>query len=120
RRDEVLNFAARENIWIVEDDYDHEFSNWDNPLPSIFSLDVNQSVIYLGTFNKLMHPSLRLGYMIVPKVLIPTITAISKQTFRFVAPSLQNVMAEFIAQDHLNRHLRKVIDIANQRKKFFI
>lgn len=120
RRNELLDFAAKKNILIIEDDYDHEFSNWDKPISSIFSLDINESVVYLGTFNKLLHPSLRLGYMIIPKFLISTITAISKQTFRFVSPSLQNVMAEFISNDYLNKHLRKTIKISNQRKLVFI
>ncbi|RAV29659.1 MocR-like pyridoxine biosynthesis transcription factor PdxR [Sinomicrobium soli] len=120
RRRELLDLAARKNILIVEDDYDHEFSNWDKPISSIFSLDINDSVVYLGTFNKLLHPSLRLGYMIIPKFLISPITAISKQTFRFVPPSLQNVMAQFISNDYLNKHLRKVIKTSNQRKLVFI
>lgn len=120
RRKELLDYAAKKNILIVEDDYDHEFSNWEEPISSIFSLDINDSVIYLGTFNKLLHPSLRLGYMIIPKFMISTITAISKQTFRFVSPNLQNIMAMFISQDYLNKHLRKVIKTSNQRKQVFI
>lgn len=120
RRHELLNFAVRKGLIIVEDDYDHEFSNWEDPIPSIFSQDKHNRVVYLGTFNKLMHPSLRLGYMIVPEFLLDTVAAISKQTFRFISPSLQNVMAEFIAKDYLNRHLRKVMRTAKERKSFFI
>lgn len=120
RRKEILNLAAQKNILIIEDDYDHEFSNWDEPISSIFSLDCNDSVVYLGTFNKLLHPSLRLGYMIIPKFLISTVTALSRHTYRFVSPSLQNVMAEFISNDYLNKHLRKVIKISDQRKRQFI
>ena len=120
RRKQILDFAAQKNLLIVEDDYDHEFSNWEKPIPAIFSLDINECVIYLGTFNKLLHPSLRLGYMIIPKYLINTITAVSKQTYRFVAPSQQSVMAQFISEDYLNKHLRKVVKVSNERKLFFI
>lgn len=120
RRQELLDYAAEKNIIIVEDDYDHEFSNWEVPISSMFSLDINTSVVYLGTFNKLLHPSLRLGYMIIPKFMISTITAISKQTFRFIPPSLQNIMAMFISQDYLNKHLREVIKVSNRRKDLFI
>ena len=66
---ELLDWAENQNSLIVEDDYDNEFSNWGNPIPSIFSLDNQTRVIYQGTFNKLLHPSLRLGYIIVPKYL---------------------------------------------------
>lgn len=120
RRKKLLDYAAEKNILIVEDDYDHEFSNWEEPISSIFSLDVNDSVAYLGTFNKLLHPSLRLGYMIVPKFMLSTITAISKQTFRFISPNLQNIMAMFISQDYLNKHLREVMKVSNRRKNVFI
>lgn len=120
RRKELLDYAAEKNILIIEDDYDHEFSNWEEPISSMFSLDINDSVVYLGTFNKLLHPSLRLGYMIIPKFMISPITAIGKQTFRFISPNLQNIMAMFISQDYLNKHLREVIKISNRRKKVFI
>lgn len=120
RRQELLDYAAKKNILIVEDDYDHEFSNWEEPISSIFSLDINDSVVYLGTFNKLLHPSLRLGYMIIPKFMISPITALSKQTFRFISPNLQSIMAMFISQDYLNKHLRQVMKVSNQRKDVFI
>lgn len=120
RREEILDFAAKKNTLIIEDDYDHEFSNWDNPVSSMFSLDSNDSVVYLGTFNKLLHPSLRLGYMIIPKFLTSTTTALSRHSYRFVSLSLQHVMAEFIAHDYLNKHLREVIKVSQQRKRVFI
>ncbi|WP_262890114.1 MocR-like pyridoxine biosynthesis transcription factor PdxR [Gelidibacter japonicus] len=120
RRQELLDYATSKNILIVEDDYDHEFSNWEEPISSMFSLDINDSVVYLGTFNKLLHPSLRLGYMIIPKFMISPITAISKQTFRFISPNLQSIMAMFISQDYLNKHLRQVMKVSNLRKDAFI
>lgn len=58
RRKDLLNWASRNNSLIIEDDYDHEFSNWEKPIPSLFSLDNEDRVIYQGTFNKLLHPSL--------------------------------------------------------------
>jgi GntR family transcriptional regulator / MocR family aminotransferase len=120
RRLEILDFANKNDTFIIEDDYDHEFSNWKNPSPSIFSLDQKASVIYLGTFNKLLHPSLRLGYMIIPESIVTHVSAICKQTYRFVPPSLQNVMSQFIEKDYLNKHLRKVLNISQKRKEVFI
>ncbi len=120
RRLELLDWAKNQNSLIIEDDYDHEFSNWEKPIPSIFSLDTQNRVIYQGTFNKLLHPSLRLGYMIVPNYLIESIKAIYEQSSRFVPSSTQAIMSEFISNEHLNKHLRNVIKTSNERRNLFI
>jgi len=120
RRLELLKWASDKSTLIVEDDYDHEFSNWENPISSIFSLDNQERVIYLGTFNKLLHPSIRVGYMIVPHYLIDTITALYEQSSRFVSPSIQETLNAFIEKDYLNKHLRRVIEVSVERKELFL
>ena len=84
RRLELLKWAAKKSAIIIEDDYDHEFSNWEKPVSSIFSLDKQERVVYLGTFNKLLHPSIRLGYMIVPHYLLDTISALYEQSLSLI------------------------------------
>ncbi|MBQ0735575.1 PLP-dependent aminotransferase family protein [Aquimarina celericrescens] len=120
RRLELLDWANKKNCLIIEDDYDHEFSNWNNPITSIFGLDTGNRVIYQGTFNKLLHPSIRLGYLIVPTNFIDDLKAMYEQTLRFVSPVTQKVMSDFIEKDYLNQHLRKVVQISNERRAFFI
>ncbi|MEW4925126.1 PLP-dependent aminotransferase family protein [Algibacter sp. 2305UL17-15] len=120
RRIELLNWASKKNTFVIEDDYDHEFSNWENPISSIFSLDKQQRTIYLGTFNKLLHPSIRMGYMIVPYYLLDTVIGLYKQSSRFVPPASQNILSTFIEKDYLNKHLRKVIEATFERKAFFL
>lgn len=120
RRVELLDWASKKNSIIIEDDYDHEFSNWENPISSVFSLDNQSRVVYLGTFNKLLHPSIRIGYMIVPHFLLDTINALYQQTSRFVSPSLQESLSKFIEKDYLNKHLRNVIRVSIERKALFI
>ncbi len=119
RRLELLKWASKKSTIIIEDDYDHEFSNWENPVSSIFSLDKQERVVYLGTFNKLLHPSIRLGYMIVPNYLLDTITALYEQSSRFVSPHLQKTLSAFIEKDFLNKHLRRVIEVSIERKALF-
>ncbi|MDC9723784.1 MAG: PLP-dependent aminotransferase family protein, partial [Urechidicola sp.] len=119
RRMELLAWADNQNSLIIEDDYDHEFSNWGTPIPSIFSIDNCQRVIYQGTFNKLLHPSLRLGYMIVPPYLVKPIKAIYEQSSRFIPSSTQAIMNQFISKDYLNKHLRNVITISKERRMLF-
>jgi GntR family transcriptional regulator/MocR family aminotransferase len=120
RRIELLNWAANKNTIIIEDDYDHEFSNWENPISSIFSLDKQERTVYLGTFNKLLHPSIRLGYMIVPYYLLDTITALYQHSSRFVSPSTQKILSDFIEQNYLNKHLRHVIEVSKERREVFL
>lgn len=119
RRLKLLSWANKKNTLIIEDDYDHEFSNWDNPLASIYSLDTQERVIYLGTFNKLLHPSIRIGYMIVPHYLLDPIKGLYQQSSRFVPPSIQKTLNSFIEKDYLNKHLRNVIETSLFRKTVF-
>jgi len=120
RRTELLKWANEENTIIVEDDYDHEFSNWEDPIASVYSMDQQEQVVYLGTFNKLLHPSIRMGYMIVPYYLLDTIKALYEQSSRFVPPSMQKVLSTFLEKDYLNKHLRNVIEASIIRKEVFI
>ncbi len=120
RRNELLAWASLKNTFIIEDDYNHEISNWEQPISSIYSLDNQERVIYLGTFNKLLHPSIRLGYMIVPNYLLDAISAFYAQSSRFISPALQKAMSVFIEKDYLNKHLRNVIQISKERKSVFI
>lgn len=120
RRTELLNWVSKKNAFVIEDDYDHEFSNWEDPVSSIFSLDKQQRTIYLGTFNKLLHPSIRMGYIIAPYYLLDTLIALCKQSFRFVSPATQSILSDFIERDYLNKHLRKVIEATIERKKIFL
>ncbi len=120
RRVKLLNWANKKKAFIIEDDYDHEFSNWGNPIPSIYSLDNQQRTIYSGTFNKLLHPSIRLGYMIVPYYLLDTIIGLYQQSNRFVSPATQNILSTFIEKGYLNQHLRSVIEASIERKASFL
>ena len=119
RRIEILKWASKKNTLIIEDDYNHEFSNWQNPISAIRSIDNQDRVVYLGTFNKLLHPSVRLGYMIVPKYLIDTVISLYEQSSRFVSPSQQQVLSDFIEKDFLNKHLRNVLEVSKERKEIF-
>ncbi len=70
RRLALIDFAGRTRSWVVEDDYDSELRYGAAPLPSLQSLDASGRVIYVGTFSKLLFPSLRLGYVVVPDELV--------------------------------------------------
>ena len=63
---DLLNWASQTQSYIIEDDYDSEFKYETDNIPSLFSFDKNERVIYLGTFSKTLMPGLRMSYMILP------------------------------------------------------
>src|SRR5580700_2733190 len=108
RRLALLAWAKRKNSVIVEDDYDGEFCYHGQPLPSVQSLDAEGRVIYVGTFSRTVFPSLRVGYLIVPKSLTPAFTA-AKWLNDQHSPTLeQQTLAEFITSGGYESHLRRV------------
>lgn len=119
RRMEVIQWADDNNAYLVENDYEHELGNATNSLPSLFSLDRQNRTIYLGTFNRLLYPSIRLGFMVLPPQLVGVIEALLEHSHRFVSPSLQIVMGQFIEKNYLYRHLKNLIEIAKERQLLF-
>jgi GntR family transcriptional regulator/MocR family aminotransferase len=108
RRLELLRWAERTRSWIVEDDYDSEYRYASRPVASLQGLDTSGSVIYCGTFSKVMFPSLRLGYVIVPPQLVDAFDR-AKAVFDRHSPTVeQAVLAEFIAEGHMARHVRRM------------
>jgi GntR family transcriptional regulator/MocR family aminotransferase len=119
RRMEVLQWASKNNVYIIENDYEHEIGNAELSMPSIYSLDQEHRTIYLGTFNRLLYPSIRLGFMVLPPQLVHVIEALLEHSHRFVSPSLQIVMGQFIEKNYLYRHLKNLIEVARERKSLF-
>ena len=119
RRMELLAWANEHKTIIIENDYEHEINNFKDFVPSLFSLDKQQRTIFLGTFNRLLHPSIRVGYMVVPFYLLDAIEALLKHSHRFVPSSIQVVLSQFIEKNYLYTHVKKVIEIAEARKKIF-
>lgn len=116
RRLELLNWASDIDAWILEDDYDSEYRYKGFPLAALQGLDTEGRVIYIGTFSKLMFPSLRLGYMVVPPDFVESFTSAHAVTDRGSSWLHQSVMAEFIAEGHFTRHVRKMRTLYAQRQ----
>lgn len=120
RRLELLEWARHRGAWIIEDDYDSEFRYHGHPLPALKSLDRNGRVLYTGTFSKVLFPGLRLAYLVVPEALVGQ--------FRDTANHLpgpgsllpQAIVADFMAQGHFARHLRKMRTLYAQRRGYLV
>ena len=108
RRIELLEWAKRNQSWIVEDDYDGEFRYSGQPLTSLHSLDSNARVLYLATLNKSMFISLRLAYLVVPEELVEPMANIRTQMDGFTPALVQMTMGLFMEEGHFSSHLRRM------------
>ncbi|MES2017754.1 MAG: PLP-dependent aminotransferase family protein [Pseudomonadota bacterium] len=115
RRRLLLEYAARHNAWIVEDDYDSEFRYGGPPLASLQGLDQHDRVIYLGTFSKTLFPGLRIGFMVVPRALAPAFARANAELFRDGQGFLHAVLADFIQEGYFSSHVRKMRQLYAQR-----
>jgi GntR family transcriptional regulator/MocR family aminotransferase len=108
RRFELLQAAAQAEAWIIEDDYDGEFSFGGPPLPTLKSVDATGLVIHVGTFSKSLFPSLRLGYLLAPPALVEPLDAIMSRLMHGVPTHTQAVVADFIGEGHFAAHIRRM------------
>jgi GntR family transcriptional regulator/MocR family aminotransferase len=108
RRLSLLAFARDADAWIVEDDYDSEFRYGARPSPSLHGLDPDGRVIYVGSFSKTLFPALRLGYLILPLDLVEAFRIARRATDIHTPVLEQAVVAEFMAEGHYERHLRRM------------
>lgn len=108
RRLALVDWARRKEALVVEDDYDGEYRYEDQSLQSLQGLDADGRVIYIGTFSRTVFSSLRIGYLIVPKSLVPVFTSAKWLCDRHTATLEQETLAEFITSGLYERHLRRV------------
>jgi GntR family transcriptional regulator/MocR family aminotransferase len=115
RRIEILRRARNSRTYIFEDDYDSEFRYSGSPIPSMQSIDQHNLVIFAGSFNKVLFPSLRMGYMVLPPTLVEVFERAKSINSRHHSLLDQVVMREFIDKGHFGRHLRRMRKIYSQR-----
>lgn len=116
RRLALLEWARRNDGWIIEDDYDGEYRYSGAPLAPLAALDRHQRVLYVGTFGKVAFPALRLGYLVLPPALVEPFTRRLGVEGRSLEIGGQAVMAEFIAAGHFQRHIRRMRRAALSRR----
>lgn len=120
RRLALLDWANAHKAWIVEDDYDGEFQYGAHRLPALCSLPHAQRVLYVGTFSKTLHPGLRLGFIVLPHALADAFAMARALTDRHAPGDAQDVLARFITEGHLLRHLRRMRELYPQRQQVLI
>lgn len=108
RRLELLTWAQQTGTLIIEDDYDSEYRYGDRPIPALQGLDQTHSVCYVSTFSKVLFPSLRIGYLVLPSSLVSLFAHAKWLSDRQLPLLEQQVLTDFIEEGHLERHIRQM------------
>ena len=120
RRLQLLRWALQHGVWIIEDEFDAEYRYFGRPVPALKSLDESGSVIYIGTFTKMLFTSLRLGFVVVPDSLVEAFVAGRYVTDRHSPTLEQAVLAEFILDGHFGHHIRHMRQVYAERCQILV
>ncbi|MNF40425.1 HTH-type transcriptional regulatory protein GabR [compost metagenome] len=120
RRQELIDWAAQNQSWIIEDDCDSEFRYNGRPLPALYAMDQWARVIYAGTFSKVLFPSLRLGYVILPNALIEPFCTLRAVMDRSPPTLLQAATADFMREGHFLGHIRRMRALYQARQQALV
>lgn len=107
RRLALLDWAAEQGAWVIEDDYDSEFRFTGAPLSALQGMDGGGRVIYVGTFSKALMPGLRIGYLVLPEPLLDPVLSLRRRADRAPPALVEGALADFLARGHFAAHLRR-------------
>ena len=116
----VLDVARATGAWVIEDDFDGEYTSRGQPLPAMQGLADDSRVIYVGTFSKTLFPAMRLGFVVLPLELADHIRPAISLTGQFPPLVLQAALADFIEQGYFFRHLNRMRQLYVQRRALFL
>jgi GntR family transcriptional regulator / MocR family aminotransferase len=120
RRLALLEWARTSGALIFEDDYDSEFRYSGRPVPALQGLDRSGLVLFAGTFNKALFPSLRMGYLVIPPDLAAYVADTKSLTSRHPPLLAQAVLCDFITEGHFGRHLRRMREVYAERSSVLL
>jgi GntR family transcriptional regulator / MocR family aminotransferase len=120
RRLALLEWARTTGALILEDDYDGEFRFSGSPLPSLQGLDRYGVALFAGSFSKVLFPSIRLGYLVVPPDLVDCLAAVKSLTTRHAPVLEQVVLCDFITEGYFGNHVRRMREVYAERLDVFL
>jgi len=116
----VLDIARAANAWVIEDDFDGEYTFRGKPLPAMQGVDDGRRVIYVGTFSKTLFPAMRLGFIVFPGDLAERIKPAISVTGQFAPMVLQATLADFIEEGSFFLHLNRMRRLYGRRRDHFL
>ncbi len=116
----ILETARAANAWVIEDDFDGEYTFRGQPLPAMQGLDDGSRVIYVGTFSKTLFPAMRLGFIVLPGDLADRIKPAISLTGQFAPMLLQATLADFIEEGSFFLHLNRMRRLYGRRRDHFL
>ena len=120
RRLTLLKYAHENASWVIEDDYDSEFRYRGRPLPALAALDKVGRVLYVGTFSKSLFPSVRIGYVVVPKILVDTF-AKTRNIFGQTSSAItEEALSNFMDDGGFAEHIRKMRRLYRERRDILL
>lgn len=119
QRLDLLEVARQRGAWVIEDDFDGEYTFRGHPQPAMQGLTDHRKVIYVGTFAKVLFPAMRLGFMVVPEDIAEKMRVLLSLTGQFAPLLLQAALADFIEQGYFFRHLNRMRRLYGRRRAAF-
>ncbi|MGY3289256.1 GntR family transcriptional regulator/MocR family aminotransferase [Bradyrhizobium sp. LM3.6] len=117
RRLALLDWAARNKAWIIEDDYDGEYRYVSRPLPALKNLDRDGRVLYAGTFSKVLFPGMRLAYLVVPEEQVELFEQVTESLSAGCPGLTQSIVTAFISEGHFARHIQRMRKLYAERRE---
>ena len=118
RRFAILEWAEKTGAWIIEDDYDSEFTYTGKPQPALHGLDGGRRVLYVGTFSKVLAPGLRIGYIVVPAALRDAFLAVHQVIGGHPSAPIQRALALFMETGQFARHITRMRHVYDERRRY--
>jgi GntR family transcriptional regulator/MocR family aminotransferase len=117
RRLRLLELARERRMFVLEDDYDHEFHYEGRPVLPLASADVHGVVVYVGTLSKVLAPGLRIGFVVAPEPLLARLAAMRRIVDRQGDHLLERAVADMLEEGEIQRHIRRAKRIYTERRK---
>lgn len=119
KRNRLLSWSEQVNGLIIEDDYDSEFRYFGRPIPALKGLDTGDNVVYLGSFSKIIPPSIRISYMVLPERLMEVYRKNSNLYNQTASTVEQLALARYMEDGHLERQIRRLRKLYHEKKQLF-
>ena len=120
RRMELVHYAGKRNSLIIEDDFENEFVYLQKPTPSLYSLAGGHGVIYIGSFSRLLLPSIRLSFMVLPPALTEKYRLLADHYNQTASKTEQIALCQFIRDGHLTSQTRRLRRLYSQKTKILV